>query len=378
MQRQRRVLITDVAARAGVSVTTVSHVLNEVPGKRVSDDTRERVRRAAAELGYAANGLARSLRLQRSQTLAVVSDEIATTPFAGRIILGAQEAAARHGWLLMLVNTGGDPAWEERQVAALKQRRVDGFLYATMYHRDVTVPEALSDVPTVLLNAKTHDTSVSWVVPDEVQGGRAATQVLLAHGHRRIAFLNNVDDIPAARGRLEGYLAALAGAGIRAREDWLHTGASDTNGGLAAARSVLTSDERPTALFCFNDRMAMGAYHAAVEVGLRIPEDLSIVGFDNQEVVADGLRPGLTTLALPHREMGAWAVERLIRLCEQPMEGGPEQAALPCPLVERASVSRPPGQRLTATQQSSPAPAPPASRDSTVRRRTTSPRGDTP
>jgi len=342
MVTTRRVLIKDVAAKAGVSVTTVSHVLNDVPGKRISDETRKLVRSVAAELGYTPNGLARSFRLQRSHTLALVSDEIATTPYAGRIILGAHEAASKRGWLVMLVNTGGDDDVEAGEIAALKQRRVDGFLYATMYHQDVSVPVSLADVPTVLLDAKTADPSVSWVVPDEVTGGRTATEHLLAHGHRSIGLLNNVDDIPATRGRLEGYLAALEDAGITPRQDWIRTGRSDTEGGLDAARVLLGSEDRPTALFCFNDRMAMGAYHAAAELGLRIPDDLSIVGFDNQELIADGLRPGLTTVALPHYEMGALAVESLINLIEQPQKGAPAQVRLPCPLVERASVSRPP------------------------------------
>jgi LacI family transcriptional regulator len=343
MSGKRPVLIKDVAAKAGVSMTTVSHVLNDVPGKRISDETREQVRAAASELGYQPNGLARNFRLQRSHTLALVSDEIATTPHAGRIILGAHEAASKRGWLLMLVNTGGDPECEAREIDALMQRRVDGFLYATMYHQDVTLPAALVDVPTVLLDAKTADPSVSWVVPDEVAGGRTATEHLLSHGHRRIGFLNNVDDIPATRGRLEGFLGALADAGVEVRQDWIRTGSSDTQGGMDAGRAILESDDRPTALFCFTDRMAMGVYHLATELGLRIPEDLSIVGFDNQELIADGLRPGLTTVALPHYEMGAFAVERLIDLIEQPKKGEPVQARLACPLVERASVSRPSG-----------------------------------
>jgi len=336
-----RVLIKDVAAHAGVSVTTVSHVLNNVPGKRVSDETRDRVRRAAAELGYTPNGLARSFRLQRSHTLALVSDEIATTPYAGRIILGAQEAASRSGWLLMLVNSGGDPDREAAEIAALKQRRVDGFLYATMYHRDVAVPEALTDVPTVLLDAKTSDSSVSWVVPDEVAGGRTATEELIRHGHRQIGFLNNVDDIPATRGRLRGFRAAVHDAGLELVDAWVRNETSDTEGGLRGARTILGSDPRPTGLFCFNDRMAMGAYHAAAELGLRIPEDLSIVGFDNQDLIAEGLRPTLTTVALPHYEMGAWAVETLIRHLEQPKKGVPLQVRLSCPLVSRESVARP-------------------------------------
>ena len=334
--------IKDVAQRAGVSVATVSQVLNEVPGARVSDNTRQRVRAAADELRYAPNALARSFRLQRSKTLALISEEIATTPHAGRIILGAHEAASKAGWLVVLVNTNSDRDLEAREIEALQQRRVDGFLYATMYHREVELPKVLGDLPTVLLDAKTADPSVSSVVPDEVAGGRTATEALLVQGHRRIGFLNNVDDIPATHGRLEGFRAALRDAGIPTREEWIRAATPDARGGREAAWALLDSDDRPTALFCFADRMAMGAYQAATELGLRIPDDLSIVGFDNQELIADGLLPGLTTVALPHYEMGAWAVERLIRLIEQPDEDVPEQVLLPCPLVERASVARPP------------------------------------
>jgi len=336
----KRISIKDVAQRAGVSVTTVSHVLNEVPGKRIHQDTRARVQAAASELGYRASGLARSLRLQRTQLLAFVSDEIATTPYAGQLILGAQEAASKRGWLLMLVNTAGDPATEDAEIQALQQRQVDGFLYATMYHREVDVPSPLHDVPTALVDARTDDPRFPSVVPDEVEGGRTATQVLLDHGHRRSGFVNNVDDIPATRGRLEGYRSALADAGITPDDALVVHGESNTAGGLEAARLLLDREPRPTAIFAFNDRMAMGVYHAAAERGLRIPVDLSVVGFDNQELIADGLRPGLTTVALPHYEMGAWAVEALIARIENP-DSEAEQVRLRCPLVPRSSVAPP-------------------------------------
>jgi LacI family transcriptional regulator len=126
MARTPKTSMRDVAAAAGVSVTTVSHVLNDAPGKRITADTRDRVRTAAEELGYRHNHLARGLRLGRSQTLALVSDVIATTPFAGQMVLGAQEAAAKAGWVLMLVNTSRDPALEEREIRSLLERQVDG------------------------------------------------------------------------------------------------------------------------------------------------------------------------------------------------------------------------------------------------------------
>ncbi|MFB9236955.1 LacI family DNA-binding transcriptional regulator [Plantactinospora siamensis] len=342
----RRVSIRDVAAAAGVSVTTVSHVLNRVDGTRVSPQTRERVEGAARRLGYAANGLARGLRLQRSQTLGLLSDRIATTPYAGRIILGAQETASKHGLVLLLLHTGDDPRVEQREIRALAQHRVDGVLYATMYHRRVELPAELRGQPVVLLDASSADDTVPSVVPDERAGAAAAVGELLRHGHRRIGFCTNRDDIPATTGRLAGYRDALAGAGQPYREDLIVVEESDTAGGHRAARRLLDSTDRPTALFCFNDRMAMGAYRAAAELGLRIPEDLSVVGFDNQEIIAEGLHPGLTTMALPHYEMGAWAVQTMVELLARPADAPPQPAAhvvMPCPLIRRASVAPAPG-----------------------------------
>jgi LacI family transcriptional regulator len=346
MAQRPRVLIRHVAERAGVSVTTVSHVLNDVPGKRITPETRERVRRAAVQLGYAPNSVARSLRLQRTEMIALVSDEVATTPYAGRMILGAQETASKHGWLLMLVNVGFDAEFEAAEIEALRQRQVDGFLYAKMFHQQVVLPASLEGAPTVLLDAATADPAVPSVVPDEFGGGRTATRLLLEHGHTRVGFLNNTDDIPATRGRLAGYRAALEEAGLTADDRWVTEASSDTEGGLVAARRMLSRSDRPTALFCFNDRMAMGAYHAAGELGLRIPEDVSIVGFDDQELIASGLRPRLSTVALPHYEMGAWAVETLIRQVTDDSPVVARQVAAECPLVTRDSVA-PPDPNLT-------------------------------
>jgi LacI family transcriptional regulator len=340
----RRIGIKDVAAAAGVSVTTVSHILNEVEGKRINPETRQRVLDTAQRLGYAPNDLARGLRLKRSNTIGFVSDQIATTPHAGRIILGAQEEAAKHGLLLLMLNTGGDPELERREIDLLLQRQVDGVLYASMYHRVVEVPERLRSVPTVLLDARSNDPAVPSVVPDEVRGGWTAVSELVRHGHRRIGFINNVDDIPATHGRLEGYRRALVEAGIDEDPRLVVSEISDAAGGYRAALGLLGATPRPTALFCFADRMAMGVYHAAAQLGLSIPADLSVIGFDNQELICDGMFPGLTTVALPHYEMGARAVAQLLALTSAPDRGtGPAaQEMLPCPLVARASVASPP------------------------------------
>jgi LacI family transcriptional regulator len=348
----KRVGLKDVAAAAGVSITTVSHILNEVEGKRINPETRRRVTETAARLGYAPNDLARGLRLQRSNTIGFVSDHIATTPFAGRIILGAQEAAAKKGLLLLVLNTGGDRDLETSEIDLLLQRQVDGVLYAAMSHRILPVPDNLRGVPTVLLDARPEDLSVPSVVPDEVRGGYTAVRELIEHGHRRIAFATNTEDIPATHGRLEGYRQALTEAGIPFDPALVTAEFCDTAGGYAASLGLLgvPAERRPTALFCFNDRMAMGAYRAAAELGLAIPRDLSVIGFDNQELICDGLVPTLTTIELPHYEMGARAVALLLSQTDKAAKPRPrtqqiDPELLPCPLVRRDSVA-PPSARM--------------------------------
>lgn len=343
MVRRKTVGIRDVAREAGVSVTTVSHILNNVSYARASDDTRQRVRDTAARLGYGPNRMARSLRLQRSEMIGLLSEDIATTPHAGRILLGAQETAREAGLTLVLINTTQSSTDIDRDVEVLLRQQVDGVLYATMYHRVVEVPAGLAGVPTVLIDAEDASGTVPSVVPDEASGARAAVQDLIDHGHRRIGFITNTDDVPATHRRLAGYRESLEGAGIPFDDSLVLARVSETPGGYEAALEVLGADARPTALFCYNDRMAMGAYRAAAELGLRIPTDVSIVGFDNQEIVAEGLYPSLTTVALPHYEMGQWAMKHLIAMLGDGDGDGDvpraENAVLPCPLIRRESVA---------------------------------------
>lgn len=306
--------IKDVAVAAGVSVTTVSHVLNDVSYARISSETRARVKSAAAQLGYGPNRLAQALRTRRTGMLGLVSEDIATTPHAGRIIVGADEAARARGYNLMIINTSGSASPESRDadVEALLERRVDGILYATMYHRHVQVPINLGSVPAVLVDSVSTGGGITAVVPDEEGGARAAVGILLAAGHTRLGFINNTDDVPATRDRLRGFRATLNEAGLDGDAAPVESELSEVQGGYAAACRMLGREDRPTGLFCYNDRMAMGAYRAAAELGLSIPGDLSVVGFDDQELIAANLYPGLTTVALPHYEMGAWAAENLI------------------------------------------------------------------
>ncbi len=341
---QAKTTLRDVAQRAGVSVATVSNVLNDVRGNRISPATQIRVREAADALGYRPNRLAQGLRTQRSQTIGFLSDNIATTPYAGRMILGAQDAAAEAGYLLLLLTSGGDAELEDRELQALVDRQVDGIIYASMFHHVVRPPARLAETTAVLLDARTAAGEFSSVVPDEVGGARDAVEELLAHGHRRIGFVNNFEDYPAPTGRLLGYRQALEVYGVPYDPALVVTSSpNDAGSGFNASLPLLARPDRPTAVFCFNDRMAMGAYQAAAELGLRIPDDVSIVGFDDQELIASNLRPGLTTMRLPHYEMGQWAVRTLLGLIQAgDTAPGVTHALLPCPLVRRASVSSPP------------------------------------
>ena len=209
-----------------------------------------------------------------------------------------------------------------------------------MFHKEIIAPTKLSEVPTVLLDCFSADRRLTSIVPDEVAGGRTATRVLLEHGHRRIGMINlNYSFAPtAALGRLQGYQEALASAGVTFDPTLVIESNSHADGGYAAIAPLMSLPDPPTALFCATDRMAMGAYDALRDLGLRVPDDVSVVGFDNQELIAAYLRPALTTVALPHYAMGRWAVEHLLQLIDSPASGPPVQFLEPCPLVLRDSV----------------------------------------
>ena len=331
----------DVAKLAGVSQTTVSFVLNSVVNSNISEATQERVWSAIEELGYRPNATARQLRSNRTYTIGFVSDVVATTPFAGQIIQGAQDGAWAQGYLLLVVNTSGNQAMKQAAVNTLLERRVDGILYATMYHRAVSPPPQVREVPTVLLDCFVEDHSLPSVVPDEVMAGYVATESLIQKGHRRIAYGADVEPVPANVGRFKGYKDALAEAGISFDPTLVCHFPSDQIGGYDSAKQLLALADPPTAIFCFNDRKAMGAYRAVRKLGLAVPNDVAIVGFDNQELIAPYLDPPLTTMELPHYAMGEWAIQHLLALIEDPESFAgqpPIQHLCECPLIERSSI----------------------------------------
>jgi DNA-binding LacI/PurR family transcriptional regulator len=334
---RRTATIRDVAQLATVSPTTVSLVLNNVANSRIPAATAIRVRAAATKLGYAPNPLARGLRRRRTDVIALISDTITTTPFAVRMIEAVEEVVRRNGLLLLLVNTGADASVERAVVNTLGRQQVDGFLYACMHHRIVDPPEGLGH-NVVLLNARTRRGRMPAVLPDDRGGARVAVTELLEHGHRRIGFVNDARRPVAAGLRLSGYRDALKAYGVRF-DRRLVLEAEPTLEASAAAALQLYDRTEMTALFCFNDRMAVGAYRGLRHRGCAVPHDVSVVGFDDQEFVAAYAEPPLTTVALPHYAMGEWAARTLVDL----INGRPAATrvyVMRCELVRRDSVGR--------------------------------------
>ena len=322
---------------AEVSRTTVSFVLNNhASSASIPAETKERILEAAKHLSYRPNLAAKSLRTHQSHTIGFITDEIATTPYAVNIIRGAQDAAWANGKLLLIVNTGSDAAVAETATEMLLERQVEGIIYAAMYHQEVTLPANMYESSVVLVDCFSTDRTLPSVVPNELQGGQTATEVLLQKGHRRIGFINNIDPIPATFGRLEGYKQALKAYDVPFNEELVRVYPSQVQGGYQGTIDLMQLREPPTAIFCFSDFVAIGAYEALRQLRLSVPNDVAIIGFDNYELIASKLSFSLSTIELPHYEMGKWAVEFLLEHSGESLP--PIQHTINCPYIERQSV----------------------------------------
>ncbi|MGO4476385.1 substrate-binding domain-containing protein [Massilia sp. 2TAF26] len=338
-----RPTMTDIAKLAGVSQSTVSLVINHLSGAKVSRATRETVLRIARELGYPLErhqGRHDNRPGQAPNLIVYLTDELTTSPHAMQTMDGAKDGAWDQDCLVAAFATRGDPGREQAVLARmLDHPALLGVIYATIFTRAVTLPAALDGVPTVLLNCHERECRHPAVVPAEQQGGYSATMHLVAGGHRRIGFINGEGWIEAAADRLKGYRHALLDAGIPFDPALVREGDWQVESGYAHALSLLDGPDRPSALFCANDLMALGALDAARERKLAVPRELSVVGYDDQDL-ARYTHPPLSTVLLPNYEMGRWAAETLIALAR----GGKVSNAVfqsECPLVSRDSVAPP-------------------------------------
>ena len=340
--------MNDVARLAGVSQSTVSVVVNNREAEvGISEETSARVTAAIRELGFRPNLAARGLRLQRSRTFGFITDHIASSPFGGRTVLGAQDAAWAEDHLLLMVNTSGDPRIERSAIDALIDRGVDGLVYAAMAWGEVRLPSSFRTLPSVLVNCWSPDADrLSAVIPCEVQGGRAAAEELLTQGHRRVAMLGGTPTDAATIEREVGFREALREAGVPIREEWVRYGRHDIRSGYELTSILFDSgdaDDWPTGLVCGNDRMATGAMSALSDRRLSVPTDVSVVGYDDQEGLADQVTPALTTVSIPHYAMGRAGVQHLLTGLgtTAPAHADPSLLRVPGQLIRRQSVASP-------------------------------------
>lgn len=306
----RPITLKELAARAGVHPSTVSRVVNNDPVLRVSAETRARIEALLEETDYRPDGVARSLRLRQTFVLAMLIPDI-TNPLFANIFLGIEDVAGQRGYGVILANTGGTVDRERAHLRSLQARRVDGVILASVALRDPSVRWLREQgIKHVLVNRYSGERD-PFVGADDLAGGRMATRHLVELGHRRIGHLAGSPGVSTAVQRRRGYAAALEEAGIEPDPDLVVESGYLEAPGRRAMERLLRLRRPPTAVFAVNDMAAMGAHAAALDRGLRIPQDVAIVGY-NDVPLAARLAPPLTTLRVPVREFGRLSAEMLI------------------------------------------------------------------
>jgi len=341
-KKHGRPTMTDVARIAGVSQSSVSLVLNNMTGSRISGETQSRVLEAARQIGYALPAIRRdAVNGSERRTIAYLVDEISTSPHPVVNLDGARDFAFEQDFLVAAHVTRSNPELEEATIAAIKRdKSVIGVIYSTIFTRKVTLPDSLRGVPTVLLNCYAEPRQHISILPGEVAGGFAATAHLTDLGHRRIGFINGEPWMDASADRLKGYRQALATVDVAFDEKLIHDGDWLPLTGYHHTFDLMAMDDRPTAILCGNDLMAIGAMEALSELGLKVPEDISVMGYDDQEL-ARYTHPPLSTLVLPNYEMGQRAAEALLDLAVHGKPQRPMMLKIDGPLVRRTSTAAP-------------------------------------
>ncbi|SMB97364.1 transcriptional regulator, LacI family [Thermanaeromonas toyohensis ToBE] len=305
------VTIKDVAKAAGVAPSTVSHVLNK--SAPVSPQTREKVLAAVKALGYQPSAVAQSLKLGFSKTIALIVPTI-STPMYSEMIEGIEEEATNHGYNLILCRSGRDPIRELMYLKILRTNRVDGIILAAPQVNDPCLKELeKSSLPAVIIGGYPPNNGIPSIKVDNKGGTWASIEYLLSLGHRKIAFINGYSTVPDSKERLEAIKECLAHYHIPWREDYYREGDFTRHSGAALAQELMASEEPPTAIFIASDTMAIGAMQAIKNMGWSIPEDVSLIGFDDIKF-CQYLDPPLTTVRQPAYEMGKAAMKALLAL----------------------------------------------------------------
>lgn len=307
------VTIKDVARAAGVSPSTVSRALNDSP--LVNEETKARIRRTAARLGYEQNDLARGLVKGSSGAVGLIVPDI-TNPFFADIARGVGEVARTRGYGVLLCSTEGDPELERSQLQLLRRKRVDGFLLTAVTADDPHLDDlAQAGVPFVLVSRLVRAVDAPFVVVDDRQGARLAVEHLVGLGHRKIGFIGGPANVQSSQDRMAVYREIVATQRLPVRKRWAVYADFTQAAGRNEGYRMLGLPHRPTAVFAANDMIALGVLEAAEDLGLRVPEVLSVVGYDDIRY-ASLPRIQLTTVAQPTQEMGRIATEYLVDVIE--------------------------------------------------------------
>ena len=315
------VTLKQLAARAHVHPSTVSRVANHDPELRIAPVTRQRIEALLRETEYRPNGVARGLKLRQTLVLAVVIPDI-TNPFFAALFRGVEDGASPRGYNVLLCNTDGSPERQRSHLQSLHARRVDGVILASSFLKDPTVRWLRHQrIPYVLVNRYSDEAHDPFVGSDDLVGGRIATAHLADLGHRRIGHLAGKATVSTGVLRRRGYLAALTQGGLPTDPRLVIESGYTEEGGARAAERLLSLDDRPTAIFAVTDMTAVGAFGAARRMGLRIPEDVAIVGY-NDIPLASRMMPALTTVHVPIHDFGSVAARLLL---EQIETGEPSQ-----------------------------------------------------
>ncbi len=342
MHPRRQTSIKDIARLAKVSHPTVSRALQNSP--LVNAKTAAKIRRIAEEAGYHPSAVARGLVTRKTRTIGLVVTTV-NDPFAAEVALGIEQAANDHGYSVFLANSNAEPERERKMVETFAEQRVDGIVVTSSRVGASYLPLlAEMMVPMVLVNNQYPGEFVHSVMIDNVEGSRSATEHLIALGHCRIAYVGDRDGYHSDAERLTGYKQALAAAGIEFAAELAVAGDSRPQAASEAVNRLLELRRPPTAICCYDDMTALGAMRAIQARGLRIPEDISVTGFDDL-FFAPYLHPSLTTVRQPMRHMGRIAVENLLKLMSG--EESMSQIGVGAELVVRESTgkARPDGRR---------------------------------
>lgn len=315
------VTIKDIAKIAGVSHATVSRALHDHPA--ISTDTIARIKQIAAEQGYLPSAVARGLKTQRSRALGTVVSDI-DDPFWSEVLQGIEDVLHPAGYSLFVVATHRDAQREKETVRSMVERRVDGvILCSPIFSAEQCHLLQGYGLPIAVVNNQGAEDFQYSIYNDNVYGSRLVAHYLIEQGHQRIAYLGNSLGGRTTLERECGFRSEMEAAGLPVCEDYIHLGEEGTPaGGFIAAQYYLALPELPSAIFCYNDNMAMGVYSALHQVGLSIPHDISLVGFDNIAISAF-LTPPLTTFHQPKYDLGAEAARLMLRLFEWQDEDAP-------------------------------------------------------